>query len=68
MELWSKGTLKSLVLPGGALLLAAVVLLQGGIVPASHSALDFYYYAVFTAGILLAWRLSRRTRSRERHR
>ena len=56
MELWSKGTLKSLVLPGGALLLAAVVLLQGGIVPASHSALDFYYYAVFTAGILLAWR------------
>ena len=56
MELWSKGTLKSLVLPGGALLLAAAVLLQGGIVPASHSALDFYYYAVFTAGILLAWR------------
>lgn len=56
MDLWSKATLKSLVLPGGVLLLTAVVLLWGGIVPVSASALDFYYYAVFAAGILLAWR------------
>lgn len=56
MDLWSKATLKSLVLPGGALLLVAVVLLRGGLVPISASALDFYYYAVFVAGILLAWR------------
>jgi diguanylate cyclase (GGDEF)-like protein len=32
------------------------VLLQSGIVQISVPALDFYYYAVFAAGILLAWR------------
>lgn len=56
MDLWGKATLKSLLLPGGALLLAATFLLQGGIVQISAPALDFYYYAVFLAGILLAWR------------
>ena len=56
MDLWSKGTLKSLVVPGGILLLAAAVLLNGGFPPVPASAVDFYYYAVFGAGILLAWR------------
>ncbi len=56
MESWHKRTLRSLFLPAGALLLAAILLLQGGFVPVSTSAVDFFYYAVFVAGILLAWR------------
>jgi len=56
VDLWREGTLKSLLLPGGVLLLLAVALLQGGIVPLSAPALDFYYYAAFAAGIVLAWR------------
>ena len=56
MDLGSKGTLKSLFVPGGILLLAAGALLQGGLLPISAAAVDFYYYAVFAAGILLAWR------------
>jgi GGDEF domain-containing protein len=56
MDLWNKATLKSLVSPGGMLLLLAGVVLQGGFLSISSSASDFYYYAVFGAGILLAWR------------
>jgi diguanylate cyclase (GGDEF)-like protein len=56
VDLGSKGTLKSLFVPGGILLLAAVALLSGGFVSISAAAVDFYYYAVFAAGILLAWR------------
>jgi diguanylate cyclase (GGDEF)-like protein len=56
LDLGSKGTLKSLFVPGGIVLLAAVALLQGGFLPISAAAVDFYYYAVFGAGILLAWR------------
>ncbi|MGA8492367.1 MAG: GGDEF domain-containing protein [Terriglobales bacterium] len=56
LDLGSKGTLKSLCVPGGILLLVAVALLSGGLLPISASAVDFYYYAVFAAGILLAWR------------
>jgi diguanylate cyclase (GGDEF)-like protein len=56
LDLGSKGTLKSLFVPGGILLLAAVALLRGGFLPVSAAAVDFYYYAVFGAGILLAWR------------
>jgi diguanylate cyclase (GGDEF)-like protein len=32
------------------------VLLEGGFLPIPASAVDFYYYAVFGAGLLLAWR------------
>ena len=56
MDMGSKGTLKSLFVPGGILLLAAVVLLSGGFLSISAAAVDFYYYAVFVAGIVLAWR------------
>jgi diguanylate cyclase (GGDEF)-like protein len=38
------------------LLLVAAAALQGGIVQISAPALDFYYYAAFAAGLLLAWR------------
>ena len=56
MDLWNRTTLKSLLLPGSALLMAAAVLLGGGFLSISGSAIDFYYYTVFIAGILLAWR------------
>jgi diguanylate cyclase (GGDEF)-like protein len=58
LELGTKGTLKSLFVPGGILLLAAVVLLSGELLPVSAAAVNFYYYAAFTAGILLAWRFN----------
>jgi diguanylate cyclase (GGDEF)-like protein len=56
LDLESKATLKSLFVPGGILLLAAVALLSGGFLSVSAAAVDFYYYAVFAAGVLLAWR------------
>jgi GGDEF domain-containing protein len=56
VDLGSKGTLKSLFVPGGLLLLAAVATLSGGFLAVSAAAVDFYYYATFIAGILLAWR------------
>jgi hypothetical protein len=52
----SKETLKSVFVPGGILLLTAVALLAGGFLSISAAAVDFYYYAVFGAGLLLAWR------------
>jgi diguanylate cyclase (GGDEF)-like protein len=56
LDLWNKRTLISLAFPAGILLLAAVLLLETGVVPLSSSVIDFYYYAVFLSGILLAWR------------
>ena len=55
MDLWSTRTLKSLVVPGGILLFAAAALFHNFLlIPVS--AVNFYFYAVFGAGILLAWR------------
>jgi len=56
LDVWNKRTLISLAFPAGILLLAAVLLLETGLVPLSASVIDFYYYAVFLSGILLAWR------------
>ena len=56
MNLWSPKTLKSLVLPGGILLLAASVVLRGAFGAIPSAAIQFYFYSVFAAGILLAWR------------
>ena len=56
MNLWSRSTLKSLLFPGGALLLAAAVFIGFALPAASSSAIDFYYYAAFVAGVLLALR------------
>jgi diguanylate cyclase (GGDEF)-like protein len=47
---------KTWFVPGGVLLLVAAVVLQGGLLPISAQAIDFYYYAVFALGGLLAWR------------
>jgi diguanylate cyclase (GGDEF)-like protein len=56
LDLWSDGTLRPLLMPGGFLLLVAVVLLESGIVSVPAAAIDSFYYVVFTAGIVLAWR------------
>ncbi|MGA2695053.1 MAG: GGDEF domain-containing protein [Terriglobales bacterium] len=48
--------LKSLLVPGGALLFAAIIVLEAGLLSVSAPAVDFYYFAVFCAGVLLAWR------------
>lgn len=56
VDLWNKDALKSLLLPGGFLLLAAVVLLHSGVVSLSPSAVTVLYYIVFIAGLVLAWR------------
>jgi len=56
VDLGGKGILKSLFVPGGVVFFAAATLLSGGFIPLSAAAVDFYYYAVFIAGILLACR------------
>ncbi|MGC2183669.1 MAG: GGDEF domain-containing protein [Terriglobales bacterium] len=56
MNFWSPKTLKSLVLPGGILLLAASVVFGGTFGAIPSAAIQFYFYAVFAGGILLAWR------------
>jgi GGDEF domain-containing protein len=48
--------IKSLLLPGGVLLIATVALLNLGWIPISLAVLNFYYAAAFAAGLLLAWR------------
>ena len=56
LDLWSPKTLKSLVVPGGIVLLAASVIFREAFGPIPAAAFNFYYYAVFAAGLLLAWR------------
>ena len=56
VELWSRGALKSLFVPGGIVLLAACLLIAVVLSAASSASIDFYSYAVFGAGILLALR------------
>jgi diguanylate cyclase (GGDEF)-like protein len=56
MELLTKRTVKSILLPGGGILLAAVLLLGTDWASLSPSSVNFFYYAVFIAAVLLAWR------------
>ena len=56
MELLTAKTVKFVFLPGGAILLAAVLLLDSGWLPLSASSVTFFYYAVFIAAAFLAWR------------
>lgn len=56
VDLWDKALVKDLLVPGGILLCAAIIVLPIRISPGSTAAIDFYYYAVFGAGLLLAWR------------
>jgi len=52
----NRASLKSCFLPGGALLLTTAAALQSGVVPVSTQSIDLYYCAVFSIGVLLAWR------------
>jgi diguanylate cyclase (GGDEF)-like protein len=56
VEIWSKSTLRSLLVPGGVLLLLAEVLLSTGWIAVPAYVVQFSYYAVFVTGILLSWR------------
>lgn len=56
MHWWYKQILRPLVFPGGALFLAALLWLNFHWLPLSASAVNFYWYAVVLAGILLALR------------
>jgi len=56
MEFWTRRALKSILLPGGVLMLGAVLLLKPGLIPFPPVGISFFYYAVFVAAVLLAWR------------
>ena len=56
MEIWDRKTFKSLLIPGALILAAAALVLQGHLIPVSPAAINFYYYAVFAGGVLLAVR------------
>jgi diguanylate cyclase (GGDEF)-like protein len=54
--IWSRTTLKPLMLPGGVLLLSIAVLVHSGWLTLPLPALSFLYYCALAGGILLAWR------------
>ena len=56
MRLLSSGVLKSLLVPGGVLLLAAVLLVYTGWLTLTPPALSFLYYSGIFGGMMLAWR------------
>jgi diguanylate cyclase (GGDEF)-like protein len=56
MEFLNKRTIQFIFLPGGFILLGAVLLLDTGWITVSGSGVTFFYYAVGIAAALLAWR------------
>ena len=54
----AKRAWKAWVLPGGALLAGAAALVNSPWLMRLAPSLDFYYFAVFAAGLLLAWRFN----------
>ena len=56
LRLWSRKTLKSLVMPGGILLLVVAVLSHSGWLTLALPALNFLYFCAVIGGMLLAWR------------
>lgn len=56
MRLWNKATLKSLLVPGGLVLLGVALLAYSGWLTLTLPALSFLYYCGLIGGILLAWR------------
>lgn len=56
MEFLSTRTLKSLLLPGGVVLLGGVILLNLPWLRLPGPGVNFFYYAVFIAALMLAWR------------
>jgi GGDEF domain-containing protein len=56
MNGWNKSTLKSLLVPGGLLLLAVALVLHAGLLTLALPGLTLLYYCSVAAGLLLAWR------------
>lgn len=56
MDVWRKLRFKSLVLPGGLLLVITTALTRLGVMNISLSVVDLYYYTAFVLGLLLSWR------------
>jgi len=56
VEIWDRTTLRSLLIPGAVIFTATALLLHTHLIPIAPSAINFYYYAVFGGGILLASR------------
>jgi len=56
LRVWSKTTLKSLLVPGGILLAGVAALLYSGWLTLPLPALSFLYYCALIGGMLLAWR------------
>jgi diguanylate cyclase (GGDEF)-like protein len=56
VNFWNPKTLKSVVFPGAIFLVAACVVFQGAFGSIPSAAVHFYFYSVFAAGIVLAWR------------
>jgi diguanylate cyclase (GGDEF)-like protein len=56
LQVWNKTTLKSLLLPGGILLLGVAALVYSGWLTLALPALTFLGYSALIGGMLLAWR------------
>jgi len=56
LRLLSFRTVKSLLVPGGVLLLAAVLLVYTGWLTLAPPAVSFLYYSAIVGGMLLSWR------------
>ncbi len=56
VDAWNKSTLKSLLVPGGLLLLAVAGVLHTGLLTLALPGLTFLYYCAVIAGLSLAWR------------
>jgi diguanylate cyclase (GGDEF)-like protein len=56
LQVWNKTTLKSLLLPGGVVLLGVVMLVYSGWLTLALPALSFLGYSALIGGMLLAWR------------
>ena len=56
MRVWSKTTLKSLLVPGGILILGVTLLASTGWLALTLPAISFLYYCGLIGGMLLAWR------------
>jgi diguanylate cyclase (GGDEF)-like protein len=56
LQVWNKATIKSMIVPGGIVLLAAALLAYSGWLTLALPALSFLYYCALFGGMLLAWR------------
>lgn len=54
--MWSTTTLKSLLVPGGVLILAVALVVSTGWVTLTLPAISFLYYCALIGGMLVAWR------------